>query len=82
MARSFCSGAVLGASISTLFYPINVAKSLMQLQVGGPHLGVAATLAAAARERSLYHGVVGNAARSMLSWGMINGVYEISRTLW
>ena len=82
VARSFCSGAVLGASISTLFYPINVAKSLMQLQVGGPHLGVAATLAAAARERSLYHGVVGNAARSMLSWGMINGVYEISRTLW
>lgn len=75
IARSFGSGALLGAAISTIFYPINVAKGLMQLQIGGPHLGVAATLAAAARERSLYHGVAGNAARSMLSWGLINGVY-------
>lgn len=83
--RNFFSGAVLGAIISTLFYPLNVAKSLMQLTVGGPHPSVWATLARAHVDRGglrgLYHGVHGNALRSMVSWGIINSSYELYKGL-
>jgi hypothetical protein len=79
--RHFVSGAVLGAGISTLLYPINTAKMVMQLDYGeAPHRSVAATLAAVAKKRGgvrgLYAGVHLNAARSLFSWGIVNAVYE------
>jgi hypothetical protein len=79
--RHFLSGALLGAGISTLLYPINTAKMVMQLEYGGaPHRSVAATLVAVARQRGgfagLYAGVHLNAARSLVSWGIVNAVYE------
>ena len=79
--RHFVSGAVLGAGISTLLYPINTAKMVMQLDYGeAPHRSVAATLAAVAKQRGgvrgLYAGVHLNAARSLFSWGIVNAVYE------
>lgn len=79
--RDFFSGAVLGATLSTIFYPVNMAKSVMQLQIGGPFRSVAETLAHVHRERGgvagLYHGVGGNAVRALLSWGIVNSAYEI-----
>jgi hypothetical protein len=79
--RHFVSGAVLGAGISTLLYPINTAQMVMQLDDGGaPHRSVAATLAAVVKQRGgvrgLYAGVHLNAARSLFSWGIVNAVYE------
>jgi hypothetical protein len=83
--RDFVSGAVLGAGISTLFFPLGVIKSVTQLEIGTPrHKGVLETAAAIVRERGvqgLYRGVHGNVARSLLSWGIINSVYELSRGL-
>lgn len=83
--RDFFSGAVLGASLSTLFYPINTAKSVMQLTIGGRHRGVAETLRQVYHERQgfkgMYRGVGGNAVRALLSWGIINSSYEVAKRL-
>ena len=81
--RDFFSGAVLGAGISTLLYPINTAKMVMQLEYGGAaHRSVAETLAAVVKQRGgvagLYAGVQLNAARSLVSWGIMNAAYEFS----
>ena len=80
-ARDFFSGAVLGASLSTLFYPINLAKGVMQLQIGGASRSVAVTLANVYRDRNglagVYRGAGGNAARALLSWGIVNTSYEL-----
>jgi len=75
----FLSGGVLGARISTLFYPVNVVKSVMQLDVGTRHRGFIETLSAVYQERGLnglYYGVAGNAARSLLAWGILNSSKE------
>jgi hypothetical protein len=75
----FLSGGVLGASISTLFYPVNVVKSVMQLDVGSRHRGFLETFSAVYQERGLnglYYGVAGNAARSLLAWGILNSSKE------
>ena len=75
VARDFLSGAVLGAAISTAFYPLSVAKGVMQLDIGGAHRGLRETLRLVFRERGLaglYSGVAGNAARSLVAWGVLN----------
>lgn len=80
LVRAFVSGAVLGASLSTLMFPLNVAKSVMQKQVGGPHPALSTTLVDVYRTRGgfagLYRGVSLNLTRSLVSWGIINLVYE------
>ena len=79
----FIGGAVLGASISTLFFPINAAKNMMQSKVGGRFDGVVRTLARMYKERGgvrgLYYGVHVNFTRSLMSWGIINATYELSK---
>lgn len=84
-ARDFVSGAVLGACISTLFYPLNTAKGIMQLPIGGPHRSVFRTLADVYRERNgwvgMYRGVGSNALRALLSWGIVNSSYGIFKTV-
>jgi hypothetical protein len=70
---------VLGALISTAFYPINVVKSVMQLDIGCHHRGFLETLQLVYRDRGvagLFAGVAGNAARSLLAWGIINTAKE------
>jgi hypothetical protein len=83
--RNFFSGAVLGATISTLFYPINVVKSMQQIAIGGPHRGVADTFVQLYHERNgwggIYRGVNANILRSLLSWGIINSCYELTKRL-
>jgi hypothetical protein len=83
--RNFVSGAVLGAGISTLFYPVNAIKSVMQLDIGTRHRGLLETGMAIIRERGvagLYRGVHANMLRSLLSWGIINSTYELAKKYW
>lgn len=74
--RDFFSGAVLGAGISTILYPLNTAKMVMQLDIGTRHRGVLETLREVARQRGgvtgLYKGVWLNSLRALLSWGITN----------
>jgi hypothetical protein len=80
--RDFVGGAVLGAGISTVFYPVNVVKSVMQLDVGTYHRSFSEAARAVVRDRGwqgLYTGVHANALRSLLSWGVINSVYELTK---
>ncbi|KAG9404820.1 hypothetical protein AC1031_005024 [Aphanomyces cochlioides] len=83
VAVDFASGAMLGAFLSTLFFPLNVAKTRMQ-SVYGPHeryIGVAEALKLTYHERGcswarVYRGVHINFARSLVTWGIINSAYE------
>jgi len=78
--RDFVSGALLGAVISTVFFPLNVAKSVMQQRVGVKHRGWIWTLRVVHQERgsisALYRGVTVNFVRALVSWGIINASYE------
>lgn len=78
----FLSGGILGAFISTLFYPLNVIKSHMQARVGGDFLGIYRTfrLVFESRDRNinmLFKGIGINFTRAILSWGIINSSYEL-----
>lgn len=78
----FLSGAVLGAFLSTVFYPLNVVKTRMQVRVGGRHVGIHETFWVIFKERGyswrcMFHGVHINFTRSLLSWGIINATYEV-----
>ncbi len=75
----FLSGAVLGALISTLFYPVNVTKTHMQLVVGGDFLRFRRVFLELLRERGvrgMFRGVHINYTRSFIQWGIINVTYE------
>lgn len=77
----FISGAVLGAFLSTVFYPLNVTKTRMQARVGGRHFGIRETFKEILKERNyswqrMFRGVHINYTRSLLSWGIINATYE------
>jgi hypothetical protein len=78
----FISGAILGASISTLFFPVNVVKHRLQSKLGTPFQSPLSVLRIVWRERNrslreLYRGVHMNFTRSLLAWGITNSVYEI-----
>ena len=78
---NFICGALLGAFLSTLFYPVNVVKTRMQARVGGRHVGIHETFKEIYKERGyswrrMFHGVHINYSRSLLSWGIINATYE------
>lgn len=81
MTNDFVSGAVLGAALSTLFYPVNVVKNQMQKQIGGEFTGVIKTFRKVFNERGrsirrLYYGLPLNFTRALVSWGIINCTYE------
>ena len=78
--RSFAAGAILGATISTLFFPVNVAKSVMQKRVGTPLASAVPTLIRVVSKRGIsgtYRGVNVNFMRALVSWGLINTCYEV-----
>ena len=84
LATNFTSGALLGAGISTLLYPLHTCKVVMQLELGGRHMGVWDTGKRLVRERGgiasgLYRGVYLNSIRSLVSWGIVNAAYEATR---
>ena len=75
----FVCGAFLGALISTCFFPVNVTKTHMQLQVGGDFLKFRDVFKKLLKERGargMFRGVHINYTRSFLSWGIINVTYE------
>jgi len=81
LACNFASGAAIGAVCSTVFYPLNVIKTRMQSEVGGPYSTIRAIFKVIYAERRkswrrLYRGIHLNLFRSALSWGIINAAYE------
>lgn len=81
-AADFVCGALLGATISTLFFPLNVVKTRMQSQISGPFHSFFKVLAVIWQERNrrfgaVYRGVQLNYSRSILSWGITNAVFEL-----
>ncbi|VDD95621.1 unnamed protein product [Enterobius vermicularis] len=80
---NFCSGALLGASISTLFFPVNVVKNRMQSTVQTKFQSGFKVLFIVIKERGgfsgLYRGVGLNFTRSLLAWGITNSAYEFLR---
>ena len=81
LVSDFIDGAVLGACISTLSYPFNVAKVQMQkLSTAQPGLNPFKAIILVTKERGgiggLYKGVEVNFFRALLSWGIVNMVYE------
>ena len=79
----FISGGLLGASISTVFYPLNVVKSHMQVRIGGSYLSMneAFRIIYEARNRrflNLFKGVHSNFIRAIFAWGITNSVYEFT----
>lgn len=87
LVTNFISGALIGALISTLFYPVNVIKTKVQTQTGGSQflsISSAIKLVYEERQRSItkiYYGVHLNFTRSFISWGVINASYEMLRKL-
>lgn len=76
----FISGALLGAFISTVFYPLNVVKVRMQSQVGVPFSQLVSTFRIILIERNsfkkIFRGVHINYTRALISWGIVNATYE------
>lgn len=80
--EDFVSGAVLGATISTLAYPLNVVKSNMQKRLGDEYKSIGYMFREVYKKRGsslrkMYFGVSLNYSRSLLSWGIINASYEL-----
>ncbi|XP_068154190.1 mitochondrial nicotinamide adenine dinucleotide transporter SLC25A51 [Drosophila tropicalis] len=80
-AQEFVAGAVIGASISTLFYPLNVIKVSLQSDMGHPTEGSWQACKRIYRERDsrighFYRGCAFNTGRSFISWGIMNTAYE------
>uniref|UniRef100_A0A915A7S4 Solute carrier family 25 member 51 n=1 Tax=Parascaris univalens TaxID=6257 RepID=A0A915A7S4_PARUN len=80
----FVSGALLGATLSTMFFPINVIKQRMQSTVQTPFLSGWNVFRIIWNERNgsarvLFRGVQLNFTRSLLAWGITNSVYELLR---
>jgi len=77
---NFLSGGILGAFISTVFYPFNFVKSHMQSGIGGPFPGVIRSFKELYAKNpgvvNFYRGAHGNFVRAMLSWGITNSSYE------
>uniref|UniRef100_A0A0K0E0X9 Mitochondrial carrier triple repeat protein 1 n=1 Tax=Strongyloides stercoralis TaxID=6248 RepID=A0A0K0E0X9_STRER len=80
----FVSGGLLGATISTIFFPMNVVKTRMQSVVGIEYLSGLQTLKLVWKERDrnfqkLFRGVHLNFLKSLFSWGLTNSIYELLR---
>ena len=77
---NFISGAVLGAVISTLTFPFNTAKVHLQKVINTEYKSVVTAWIELYRERgsirSIYKGAGTNFFRGLLSWGIINTLYE------
>jgi hypothetical protein len=77
----FLNGGILGAVISTLFYPLNVVKSHMQARVGGNFLSMHKAFILVYESRGkkfshMYKGVASNFTRAIFAWGITNSAYE------
>lgn len=79
--QDFICGALLGATNSTIFYPLSVVKMNMQKHVGGEYWGVQKTFSFIFEARNqrmsrVYRGAFMNCSRAIVSWGIINASFE------
>lgn len=83
VARNFASGALLGCTISTLSYPLNVIRIKMMIQdVGSRHMSIFRAAFDLYRERAgearlMFVGIHANLARSFIYWGSITVFHEM-----
>ena len=80
--QDFMCGALLGATNSTIFYPLSVVKTNMQKHVGGEYWSVQKTFRSIFENRyrrlsRVYRGAFMNCSRAIVSWGIINASFEI-----
>ncbi|UYV60429.1 SLC25A51 [Cordylochernes scorpioides] len=81
LAMDFLSGGVVGGSISTLIYPVNLVKCKMQVTYATPFTSFLRTFRDVYAERNfrirnLFFGAKVNFIRSLISWGITNASYE------
>jgi hypothetical protein len=79
--QQFVAGATIGAFVSSIFYPLNVIKVVIQCKVGGPNENMFAVLRHIYNERgrsvkNVYKGMNMNCVRAFFSWGIMNAAYE------
>ncbi|XP_055904105.1 mitochondrial nicotinamide adenine dinucleotide transporter SLC25A51 [Eupeodes corollae] len=79
--QEFIAGAVIGASLSTIFYPMNVIKVSMQSEMGHQREKMWTVCQRIYHERGgrisyFFRGCGFNAFRSFMSWGVMNTAYE------
>ena len=79
--QQFISGAVIGAFTSSIFYPLNVVKVVIQSKIGGKYENVLVVFKEIykTRDRSIrnvYKGLNMNCLRAAISWGIMNSAYE------
>ena len=84
--NAFISGAGLGMSLSTVFFPLNVVKNRLMTQIGTPYYGIRETFVSIFEERNrrwtkIFRGVHINYTRAFISWGIINTTYEFLKKL-
>lgn len=85
-AHQFFSGAIIGAFVSSIFYPLNVTKVVIQSRIGGPYDNMFKVLRYIYNERgrsikNVYKGLNMNCVRAFFSWGIMNAAYENLREL-
>lgn len=86
LVEDFISGAMVGAFISTIFYPLNVIRTKMQTEIGTPFMSMSKATKLVYRDRDkslrkIFAGVHVNYTRALISWGIINSSYEMLRRL-
>lgn len=79
--HQFVSGAVIGAFTSSLFYPLNVVKVVIQSKLGGNYESWLRVMKEiyikrGRSVRNVYKGLNMNCLRAALSWGIMNSAYE------
>lgn len=84
--HQFVCGAIIGAFTSSIFYPLNVVKVVIQSKLGGKYDNMLVVFKEIYinRDRSLrnvYKGLNMNAFRAAISWGIMNSAYENLRKI-
>ena len=83
--RKFITGAILGGTISTLIYPLNVIRTRIQVQpIGTKHMSIRQAFEQLYQERigtsrSLVAGIHVNLFRSFLHWGCLTAISDFIR---
>lgn len=80
-SHQFFCGAVIGAFVSGVFYPLNVVKIVIQSRVGGSFDNMFIVMRQIYRDRgcsvkNVYKGLNMNCLRAFFSWGIMNAAYE------
>ncbi|XP_054719907.1 mitochondrial nicotinamide adenine dinucleotide transporter SLC25A51-like [Uloborus diversus] len=82
LINDFISGAFVGALTSTIFYPVNVVKTQMQVCCGTPFVSLIEAFKITFNDRGrsirkMYLGVHVNYTRAFISWGIINASHQM-----